>query len=540
MKFIKLLFREAGDARGWITFMSILPGIAQGILIAVVSTAADTGKTGGLQLQLLGIFAISCTISLFSINRALNATNEVVESYLNRVRSETTELVRHLNLASYEHVGQSRIYTVLSRDLQTISQAAPMVINAVSASLMLLCSALYIAYLSLVAFLLTVGLVSCAIYLYTRSQKYSAVTWRMATESEFDFQQNLAHLLNGFKEVKMSSRRGDDLLNNYLLPKSVETEHWKIEAGRQFNSGMTIANLFIFMLMGMTVFGLPQHIGDMAIAGRIITVIVYAGGAMDPILKALPAITKASVAIDNLEALEADLSEYLPEDPARDLTPSLSHTISGQELRYTYSDADGKPTFTLGPFDLIIPAGEIVFISGGNGSGKSTLVKILTSLYEPLSGSLLWDDTPVTRTNRNNYRNLFSVIFWDFHLFDRLYGMEPIDSARIDSLFSEMNLRQKVSFRDGQFSTLELSTGQRKRLAMIVTRLENRPVCVFDEWAADQDPQFRQYYYEILLPALRAEGHTVIATTHDDRFFHVADRIIIMDEGKIVRVEERK
>ena len=362
----------------------------------------------------------------------------------------------------------------------------------------------------------------------------------MATESEVNFQQNLAHLLNGFKEVKMSSQRGDDLLNNYLLPKSLETEHWKIEAGRQFNSGMTIANLFVFMLMGVTVFGLPQHLGDMAIAGRIITVIVYAGGAMDPILKALPAITKASVAIDNLEALEADLSELLPEAPAREFAPSLTREISGDELTYTYSDAEGNPTFRLGPFDLRIPAGEIVFISGGNGSGKSTLIKVLTSLYEPQSGFLRWDDTPVTRINRNNYRNLFSVIFWDFHLFDRLYGMGPIDSARIDRLISEMNLRQKVTFRDDQFSTLELSTGQRKRLAMIVARLEDKPVCVFDEWAADQDPQFRQFYYEALLPALRAEGRTVIATTHDDRFFHVADRVIIMDEGRIVRVEERK
>jgi putative ATP-binding cassette transporter len=539
MKFINLLFREAGDSRRWIVFLSILPGVAQSILISSVSTAAENSKTDGLQLWLLGLFILSCSISLLCINRALNLTNALVEMYLNRVRQETTERVRRLNLAAYEQIGQSRIYAVLSRDLQTISQAAPMAVNAVSASLMLFCSAIYIAYLSVTAFTITVTLVASAIYLYTRSQKDSADTWRIATECEIGFQNNLSHLLDGFKEVKMNSRRGDDLLDNYLLRKSIETERWKIEAGRQFNAGMTTANLFVFLLMGITVFGLPQHLGSMAIAGRIITVIVYAGGAVDPILKALPAITKASVAVENLEKLTFDLSKHLPEAPADQVAPSLSHRIDGRELVYTYTDPDGKAVFTLGPLDLTISAGEIVFIAGGNGSGKSTLIKVLTSLYEPESGSLVWDNAPVTPSNSNDYRNLFSAIFWDFHLFDRLYGMEPVDSERVEQLISEMNLRQKVSVENGRFSTLELSTGQRKRLAMIVAQLEDRPVCVFDEWAADQDPQFRQYYYEVLLPALRDQGRTVVATTHDERFFHVADRVVVMDEGQIVNVKER-
>ena len=61
----------------------------------------------------------------------------------------------------------------------------------------------------------------------------------------------------------------------------------------------------------------------------------------------------------------------------------------------------------------------------------------------------------------------------------------------------------------------------------------------FDEWAADQDPEFRRYFYDVLLPGLKAEGRTLIVVTHDDRYFHVADQVVFMEEGRVVRVEER-
>jgi ABC-type siderophore export system, fused ATPase and permease components len=161
----------------------------------------------------------------------------------------------------------------------------------------------------------------------------------------------------------------------------------------------------------------------------------------------------------------------------------------------------------------------------------------MTRLYEPSDGVLLWDGAAVANGNVEAYRSLFSVIFTDFHLFDRLYGIDDIDPARVHALLKDMQLADKIAFRNGRFSTTDLSTGQRKRLAMIVALLEGRPVCVFDEWAADQDPDFRRSYYEALLPRLKAEGRTVIAITHDDRYFHLADKLVWMEEGRIVRVD---
>jgi putative ATP-binding cassette transporter len=184
-----------------------------------------------------------------------------------------------------------------------------------------------------------------------------------------------------------------------------------------------------------------------------------------------------------------------------------------------------------------ITPGRITFIIGGNGSGKSTLLKVIAGLYAPDSGTIRVDGTPLAAIDPQSYRELFAAIFADFHLFERLYGLLGTDPEQVTSLLREMELDRKVRFIDDRFTTLELSTGQRKRLALIVSLLDERPVFLFDELAADQDPEFRRFLYEQLLPRLRAGGHAVIAATHDDRYFHVADTLIKMEYGKVVHVQ---
>ncbi|ETR66800.1 MAG: hypothetical protein OMM_05479 [Candidatus Magnetoglobus multicellularis str. Araruama] len=173
--------------------------------------------------------------------------------------------------------------------------------------------------------------------------------------------------------------------------------------------------------------------------------------------------------------------------------------------------------------------GEIVFMIGGNGSGKSTFLKVLTGLYLPFSGHITINGAPA---QIDEQRNLFSAIFTDFHLFDRFYGIQNgIDPKKVNDLLKLMKLDHKVSVKNNQFSTTDLSTGQRKRLAMIIAIMEDKPIYVFDEWAADQSPEFRDYFYYQLLPALKQKGKTVIAVTHDQQYFDIADRILELDYG---------
>ena len=207
--------------------------------------------------------------------------------------------------------------------------------------------------------------------------------------------------------------------------------------------------------------------------------------------------------------------------------------IRFQGVSFTYKDPEGNASFQVGPIDGEVRRGEILFVVGGNGSGKTSFLKLLTALYWPAHGGIRVDDVEIGPPNIQSYRNLFSAIFSDFYLFDKLHGLRNAAPDAVNALLATMELSRKTSFRDGRFTDTRLSTGQRKRLALVVSYLEDKPVFVFDEVAADQDAHFRGYFYEKLLPELKNTGKTVVVVTHDDRYFHVADRVLVMEYGKL-------
>jgi putative ATP-binding cassette transporter len=196
--------------------------------------------------------------------------------------------------------------------------------------------------------------------------------------------------------------------------------------------------------------------------------------------------------------------------------------------------------FTLGPVDLSLHPGEVVILAGGNGSGKTTLAKVLTGLYYPESGEIRADGQAVPKENLEGYRKLFSVVYADFHLFDSLLGLKIADlDAQARQYLTDLHLDHLVSVQDGVLSTTALSRGQRKRLALLVAYLEDRPLYVFDEWASDQDPQFKRVFYTQVLPGLKARQKAVFVITHDERYFHLADRMVYLEDGKISHSKER-
>jgi putative ATP-binding cassette transporter len=270
-------------------------------------------------------------------------------------------------------------------------------------------------------------------------------------------------------------------------------------------------------------------------------VILFTFGPLLEVIGVVPYVAQAGAAINALEAMErtldAELGGVAPTNFGETPADWPFRTIEARDLVFSYPDEAGMPGYTVGPINLTIRAGEIVFLMGGNGSGKSTFLKLLTGLYLPRSGQLLVDGQVVTPSQLPRYRNLFSIIFTDFHLFDRLYGLDVINDTQLNRLLADMDLANKTSYYEGRFSHLQLSTGQRKRLALIVAILEQKPILLCDEWAADQDPQFRRHFYEVILPELQRQGRTIIAATHDDHYFDAADRLLKMEYGRIVPTE---
>ena len=541
MKFFQLLYEEAGDGRRQLLLLSLVPGVVMALLIAVINAVTNYEQSQGLQWQLLALFALGCATVLFTMNRALNMTTAIVSGYLSRRRIEITDQVRSLSLSALEKIGVNRIRSAVGRDHQTIEETAPAVVGLVYFVMQLTISALYIGYLSPVAFGVTLIFLAGAVYFYRRSYIEAEELMRRASISETAFHNSFENILSGFKEVKLNASRSEDIFWNYIIPRSERVEDLRVESGRSFNFGQSTSDVFFFALMGTIVFALPFYLPDLSIPGKIVTVVVFASGAITSVVRTLPVVSRANLAVSNLEDLEERLTRFSTDSarPTISTGAVLVKGLSAQGLGYTYDAPDGDQPFTIGPCDLDINAGEMTFIVGGNGSGKSTFIKLLSRLYEPATGRILWDDAPVTPENAEQYRSLFSVIFSDFHLFDRLYGIENLDERRLFSLLSEMKLEGKISYENGRFSTTSLSTGQRKRLAMVVALLEDRQVCVFDEWAADQDPESRRWYYEVFLTDLKARGRTVIVITHDDRYFHLADKLVWMEEGQISRVETK-
>jgi putative pyoverdin transport system ATP-binding/permease protein len=263
---------------------------------------------------------------------------------------------------------------------------------------------------------------------------------------------------------------------------------------------------------------------------------LYLMGPLAGTIASISLFSRASVALQKVENLGISLSQRSSEYCGVD-RPERKISFDRLELRgvvHSYHREQDDSHFVLGPINMTFRAGELVFLVGGNGSGKSTLAKIIAGLYSPEAGEMRLDGELITDKNRDDYRQLFSAVFSDFYLFENLLGLKETNlDAQAAEYLVQLHLQHKVKVRDGVLSTTAVSQGQRKRLALLTAYLEDRPFCLFDEWAADQDPHFKNVFYTQLLPELKARGKTVLVITHDDKYFHAADRILKLDYGKL-------
>jgi putative ATP-binding cassette transporter len=268
------------------------------------------------------------------------------------------------------------------------------------------------------------------------------------------------------------------------------------------------------------------------------TALMFVVGVCIGLVQTIPILTAASAAAGNIERLEAKLRAIAGQSAGGEGAPPVRFDkIDMRNILFSYVDKLSEAVFQVGPVDFTLRKGDLVFITGGNGSGKSTFLKVLAGLYTPDSGTITLDGESVNDRTRDDYRALISAIFVDYHLFRRLYGIADADPQEIDRLLTEFRLRDKTRLVDGEFSTLDLSSGQRKRLALIVSMLEKRPLLLLDEWTADQDPDFRRKFYDELLPAFQNAGATIVVITHDDRYLDelkMPARRLRMDEGRFV------
>jgi putative ATP-binding cassette transporter len=536
MEFLRLLRSESAIDLRRLIAMAVIAGLSNAMVLAVINAAAGPGAANQKARLAIMFVVVVVTWSISQRYMMYEASKEI-ERIFHRVRSRLTAAVRDSELIDIERIGRTRIYNAISKEIQALGQNTNTLVAVSQMSLLVVFAMLYLLVLSPIAFVIAMVFMSVAVTMYLGRLKAVNKAITDSFTSEYGLHELLEGILDGFKEVKLNANRSREISDD-LLEASLEAAESRVTAQSELVRNYVFTQNVFFLLLATMVFVVPlvTDIANDTIV-KLTTAILFVVSAIAGVVSSVPIFINANASAKNIMSLHQAIgatSRLLSESNRVAMAPSAFRRIEIRNVSFSYGGADA-PGFHVGPFDVTFNAGETVFISGGNGSGKSTFMRLFTSLYWPKDGYVALDGQPVTHENVESYRALFTAVFSEYHLFKRLYGVAPEALAEIPELLRLFELEEKISLVDGAFTTVELSAGQRKRLALIVALLERRPICVLDEWAADQDPLFRRKFYEDLLPIMKARGLTIIAVSHDDRYFHVADRRLHLEEGHIVQ-----
>ena len=509
----------------------LLGGLASAGLLALINKALAGSLRLRTALVLAFIALVLVRIGAIAVSRLL--LNDFVQRLIAELSRNLSRRVLATPLSQLEQLGIPRVLATLTDDVAMIGAAAQSVREIAMSVALLSGAAAYLGWLSWRMLLAVALLLSCGALGYRmligRAYRYL----RRARDRRDDLFQHFRALTEGMKELKLHRGRRAALISQRIVPVTEALRRDTLAAIGHH----TVADAFnqlVFYGLICGLFVLPSLIPNFTVEARTgyVLVMLYLMTPLWNLMDRWSALARARVALEKVHALGLSLAEpdgdYSPAEPL----PRWQR-LDLERVTFAYADPVGGG-FVLGPLDFSLSAGELVFVVGGNGSGKSTFVKLLTGLYSPLSGTISLDGELICDNNREFYSRHFSAVFSDFYLFDSLLGLRSADlEARAHACLIELELDTVVQVHGDAFSTTALSQGQRKRLALLTAFLEDRPIYIFDEWTADQDPHYREIFYTRLLPELRSRGKTIIVVTHDDRHYHLGDRVVRLEYGKV-------
>ena len=535
MKILKFFLRTSPRYMMLVILGGVISGAASiGVLTLISSALANLDRWTSFHVIAFVVLCVLVPVSKVASEMTLNWLGQATVFEL---RQRLSRQILNAPLRELEKIGSHRLLAALTSDVLSIAnslQAVPMF--CINLAIVIGCL-LFMGWLSPVVLLFVLGFLVIGVVSYQWAIGRAMGYMRVAREHEDTLYKQFRALTDGSKELKLHRRRRLSFLSSFLDRTSEALRHSNVRGNAVLSIAGSWGQMFFFAVIGAMIFAVPllSKVNTATLTGSTLAVL-FLMGPFAQLLNVFGVLGRASVALRKIEELGLSLSR----SSENDVSIALDVEFKFERLEligvtHSYQRENEAHDFIIGPLDLSFAAGELVFIVGGNGSGKTTFAKLLAGLYLPETGELRLNNEPVTDTNREFYRQFFSVVFSDFFLFDNLLGVLEVKlDARASDYLEQLQLQHKVEVKDGKLSTTELSQGQRKRLALLTAYLEDRPVYVFDEWAADQDPLFKTVFYERLLLDLKARGKTVLVITHDDRYYHVADRIIKLDDGQVV------
>ncbi len=527
----------------WLTIVGVLltgiiSGLSSAALVALINSTLSNTLDAKLLPWLFGGLSIAVLTSGFLSHYLLNRLSAKIVCDL---RIQISRLILAAPYPYLQKLGKSALLANLTEDISAIANASQLLPIVCINFAVVAGSMAYLSWLSWQLALVLGGVIVFGVLSFSLFSELPKKNVLKAREEYDELSRGFRALTEGIRELKLHRQRSDAFMAHSL---AVSAEAYRRHSFRGDVAYLLVnqwAQLLYYLVIGVILYIFPvwQAI-DQEVIGGYALVFLFMMSPLSILTTSLPIFSRAKVSLQKVGQLGEQLKEQAVQTNVPDKREVCTNFfgLSLHGVTHSFHREKENRNFTLGPIDLDFKPGELVFLVGGNGSGKTTLAMLLIGLYMPEQGGIRWNGDVVNEGNRDDYLQNFSVIFSDFYLFDELYGIDNENNyALIDDYLQRLHLHHKVKVENGRFSSLDLSQGQRKRLALLVAYLEDRPFYVFDEWAADQDPEFKHLFYTELLPALKARGKTVLAISHDDRYFYLADRCIKLEEGQIVAME---
>ncbi|MFZ0634353.1 MAG: cyclic peptide export ABC transporter [Candidatus Acidiferrales bacterium] len=537
MKLLTFLFRTSRRMVFAVAVAGALSGVCSAGLIALINASLHHGASMPLKLALAFLVLAIAKIGTQYVSQLLLV--HFSQTTMLELCEDLCQKVLGTPFQKLEQMGSARILTTLTDDVAILSAAIQAIPSlATNIAVLVGCSA-YLIWLSWPVFLGMLGMLIIGALSYKVFHAKAHAAIQRAREGREDLFRHFRSLIEGIKELKLHRARREAFMKSEVATTTEFLRHQNVTAMTQYMLADSWSQLMFYALIGLLLFAAPSlaRISVEALTGYVFAAL-YMMTPVWVIIGTVPIFVRGQVSLNKIQELGASLKNVsVVEAGAREpqIFPESFH-LEMRRVVFSYPDEAARGNhFVLGPVDFTLRAGEVVFVTGGNGSGKSTFVKLLVGLYAPQSGEIRVDGRAVDDANADQYREYFSVVFSDYYLFDNLLGLNRVGlDSDVKRYLVQLQMDHKVTIENGRFSTTALSQGQRKRLALLVAYLEDRPIYVFDEWAADQDPGYRKVFYEQLLPELKSRRKAVVVITHDDRFFHLGDRVIKFDSGQLV------
>lgn len=534
---LTLLFPEKNQYKRMapqILLISVLMGVAAVAMIVIITSSFNSNIHFG---YILFYFMLVVGLNLFGLSFVQKSLIRFTKGLVYDLRIQMVGKIFSTSFERFEKMGRGRVYTTMNNDISTIGNASSMVVTLVSSLISAVGSFIYLAALdfwaTLVTILLFMVLIVIGFYIDGKTRPY----FEAARDEQNVFMRLLSGMIDGFKELSL--HRSKKLAYKDDIAVSADAYRNKsMIADIKAVDGFILGQFMLIAILGGAALGIPVLFPNIKLYTVIsfVMVLLYLIGPIGNLLSTVPQITHLKVIWNRVQQFIKDIPSNI--DLNADPTPPdpVVKSLVVRNLTFEYKNEVDK--FGIGPISFSANQGEIIFVVGGNGSGKSTLVKLLTGLYEKDQGEILINGKSAGPDVLGEY---FSVVHSPGYIFEKMYNTELNNNQKeLEYYLKELHLDEKVRIDGDKYSTINLSNGQRKRLLLLQCYMENSPIYVFDEWAADQDPSYRKFFYMSLLPQMKKQGKIVIAITHDDHYFHVADKIFEMHQGSLKGYTEKE